>query len=459
MNSEEKGDMQVPHSESSLKWGEGSTSAPESPAGKESDVQLQGFPEGGFAGWATAIGAFLVQFCTYGYSISFGVYQEPRDFYVQTYITNETSSTIAWIGSTNAFLFEICGLLAGRMYDRGYFYHILYGASLLQAFSIFMLSLARPDNYYQVFLAQGIASGCAVGLLYVPSLAVLSHYFDKRRAQVMTFASSGAYLGAVVHPIMLNNTINGQLGFSNGVRASAALISGLLLIASLLMRTRLPPSESRTNFVVAAKKCGRDSAFIFGSLGLSIFVVGFYYPLFYLQLDAVRHSLGNTFSFYSLVIMNTSSFIGQLSSTVLVGYFHVPTVIIMATFCCTVILFGMIGVHTVAGVVVFGVLYGYFAGIFLALWSPVMTLLSPDLSELGVRMGIACAAMVLGPPISGALLTPAYIWWRGAVFNGIAAALGCIMFVIMRRILVRRSKGTSASISEPSTDHARACAS
>lgn len=61
--------------------------------------------------------------------------------------------------------------------------------------------------------------------------------------------------------------------------------------------------------------------------------------------------------------MNAASFIGQLSATVLVGYLRVPTVIIIATFCCTVILFGMIGVHTVAGVVVFGVLYGYFAGI------------------------------------------------------------------------------------------------
>lgn len=119
----------------------------------------------------------------------------------------------------------------------------------------------------KIFLAQGIGSGIAVGLLYVPSMAVLSHYFDRRREQVMTFASSGAYLGAVVHPIMLNNTINGQLGFANGVRASAALVSGLLLIACLLMRTRLPPSESRTNFLVVAKKCGRDSAFIFGCLG------------------------------------------------------------------------------------------------------------------------------------------------------------------------------------------------
>ncbi|OJA11088.1 hypothetical protein AZE42_08769 [Rhizopogon vesiculosus] len=33
------------------------------------------FPEGGLAAWATAIGSFLVIFCTLGYSLSFGVYQ------------------------------------------------------------------------------------------------------------------------------------------------------------------------------------------------------------------------------------------------------------------------------------------------------------------------------------------------------------------------------------------------
>ncbi|KAF8840409.1 MFS general substrate transporter [Paxillus ammoniavirescens] len=402
---------------------------------------LQDSPEGGFTAWATVFGAFLVQFSTYGYSISFGVYQ---DFYAQMYITNETSSTISWIGSTNAFLFEICGLLAGWMYDRGYFYHLLYGASILQAVSLFMLSLAHPNNYYQIFLAQGIGSGCAVGLLYIPSMAVVSHYFNKCREQVMTFVASGAYLGAVVHPIMLNNTINGQLGFACGVRASAGLVSGLLLVACVLMRSRLPPSESRTNFVAATRKCGRDGAFIFGCLGLTICVIGFYYPLFYLQLDSARHGLGRAFSFYSLVIMNTSSFIGQLSSGLLVGYLGVPTVVLIATFCGTALLFGMIGVHTVGGVVAFGVLYGYFAGIFQALWAPVMALLTPDLSELGVRMGVACAAMAIGglvgPPISGALLTDDYIWWRGALFNGITGAVGFSMFVVMRWLLVRRER-------------------
>lgn len=76
----------------------------------------------------------------------------------------------SWIGSLNAFLVISGGLIAGRLYDRGYLcvrssfsticsllnldalhsYHLLYGGSLLLAFSLFMLSLAKPNQYYQV---------------------------------------------------------------------------------------------------------------------------------------------------------------------------------------------------------------------------------------------------------------------------------------------------------------------
>ncbi|OAX37105.1 MFS general substrate transporter [Rhizopogon vinicolor AM-OR11-026] len=415
------------------------------------------YPDGGFSAWATAFGGFLVQFCTYGYTISFGVYQ---DFYSQTYITSESPSTIAWIGSVNAFLFEICGLISGQLYDRGYVQvkvslcrQLVIGASLLQAISLFMLSLAKPDQYYQVFLSQGIGSGCAGGLLYIPSMAVVSQYFCKRRALVMTFVASGACLGAVIHPIMLNNTLNGRLGFANGVRASAGLISGLLLIACFLIRPRLPPSKSSMNFFETANKCARDHAYIFGTAGLTIFAIGFYYPLFYLQLDSTMHGLSQTFSFYSLVIMNASSFIGQLTSGVLVEHFGVPAVLTGSTFVGTVLLFALIGLRTLASVVAIGILYGYSAGIFQALWAPVLAVLSPDPSDLGTRMGISYAFMVvsglliqrvqLGPPISGALLTTDYIWWRGAIFNGIMAAIGCSCFIAMQVVLRRRGRASA----------------
>lgn len=396
------------------------------------------YHEGDFLSVSAAIGAFLVQVCSYGYTTSFGVYQA---YYAQHYLANRSPSAISWIGSTNAFLFDTVGLVSGRLYDLGYFYHLLIGGSLLQAFSLFMLSLAKPGQYYQVFLAQGICSGCASGLLFVPTMAVLSQHFKNHLAPVMSLVMSGSCLGATIHPIMLNYLLNGPLGFSNSVRASAGFISGLLLLACLLMRTRSSPSHSVTSLISAATKCAHDSAYLLGTVGLFFYMLWYYYPLFYLQLDSQSHGVNETFSFYSLVIMNASSLVAQFASGILVRKFRQDTLLIVAGIGCTVLLFSMAWIKTLPGFVVIGVLYGLFSGSALAMWGPIMALLTPDHSELGVRMGISSAIMALGgligSPISGALLTSNYIWWRGAVFTGTMALLGTVAFILMKVQIMR----------------------
>ena len=162
-----------------------------------------------------------------------------------------------------------------------------------------MLSLAQPNQFYQIFLAQGICAGIGAGMLYVPSYAVVGHYFFKKRTLAMSIVASGSSLGAVVHPIMLNNTFD-TLGFGTAVRASAGLVSGMLLLACLLMRTRLPPPERTTPLILALKKFSKDRAYILATIGMTIFTLGFYFPLYYLQLDAYSHNLDETFSFYSV---------------------------------------------------------------------------------------------------------------------------------------------------------------
>ncbi|OJA19839.1 hypothetical protein AZE42_07778 [Rhizopogon vesiculosus] len=44
----------------------------------------------------------------------------------------------------------------------------------------------------------------------------------------------------------------------------------------------------------------------------------------------------------------------------------------------------MIALTDIAYVTVFGVIYGYFSGVYIALMVPLITVLTPDLSELGL---------------------------------------------------------------------------
>ncbi|KAG2049984.1 MFS general substrate transporter [Suillus hirtellus] len=401
-------------------------------------------PEGGFDAWGTVLGSFLTQFCGFGSVSAYGVFQ---DFYTQTYLSNSTPSAIAWIGSVNAFLILSVGIVSGRMVDQGAFYLVMKIGCLLQCFFLFMLSLTKPDGYYQIFLSQGIGLGIAIGLTNVPSIAIVSHHFQRRRAVAMGIVVAGSSLGAILYPVMLNNLINGRLGFANGVRASAALNGGLLFIANLLLRTRLPPQPKAVSYTRVLRNSSRDGAYMCVCVGMAAFEFGYFFIAFYLQLDSTLHGLSQGFSFYSLTIFSSGGLIGRLTVGFVSAYMGIPNTIIGSSLISSAILFSMIGLHSAASVAVIAASYGVFSGGVVAMMGPVISVLTPEISHIGARMGIAFAiagiGSLLGAPICGAFLTSHYIWWKAAIFAGSVATGGCIMFVSMRFIVEMRRKSSS----------------
>ncbi|KAG1768741.1 major facilitator superfamily domain-containing protein [Suillus placidus] len=376
-----------------------------------------GPPDGGFGAWATAFGCFLIQFCGFGYVSSFGVYQ---DFYTRIYLANQSPSAISWIGALTSFLTDNVTLISGPLYDRGWFYQLMIVGSALQSLSLFMLSLAKPDQFYLIFMVQGVLSGIGMGLTYGPCMAVISQHFSKRRTLVMSVVASGSPLGAIIHPIMLNHLLNGTVGFARGVRASAGFVSALLLIACLCMRTRaLSTSKPTTSYSAAVRKCSRDVFFILITAGSTLFQIGFYFPIFYLQLDSIKHGVDVHFSFYSLVIMNAACVIGRCTAGIFAVYTGALNFTIASTVACSALIISMIALSDIASVVVLGLAYGYFSGAYIALMVPLVTVFTPDLSELGARFGI-CFAFT-GGPISGALLSSQYRWWIPSLFSGVSS--------------------------------------
>ncbi|KAJ7729146.1 MFS general substrate transporter [Mycena metata] len=416
---------------------------------EDDEERPEPFPEGGRQAWATVLGAFLIQFCGFGYTTSFGVYQ---DFYVRDYLSQSSSSAISWIGSVNALLVISVGLVGGRLYDRGHFKLLVYGGCFVQSFSIFMLSLCQRQKLYQIFLAQGIGAGLGAGLTYIPSVAVVSHYFRQRRALAMSIVASGSSFGAIIHPIMLNNTLHSRLDFGNSVRASAVLITGLLIVACVLMRPRLPPSANNPPFCKSVRRFGSDTPYVLATIGMATFSVAFYFPLFFLQLDAVTHDLDRTFSFYSLVIMNASSFVGRLTPGFFAHSLGIANMVTAAAGCGSVLILGMIGLSNVASVVVLAILYGYCGGVFITLMPPLVAILTEDLTELGLRMGVSFAIEgiggLIGPPINGALLTAHFLWWRPALFSGVLGLVG-FAFFLSTIFAVRRKESVAKEPESP----------
>ncbi|KAG6861478.1 hypothetical protein C0995_016257 [Termitomyces sp. Mi166 len=114
------------------------------------------------------------------------------------------------------------GVVSGKLFDKGYFRFLVITGSAIFSFSLFMLSLTQPQQYYQVFLAQGVGMGIGLGLTFVPSVSILVIHFEQRRALASGIALSGGSIGAI--------------GFAQGVRATAYLVLGCLVVANGLMR-------------------------------------------------------------------------------------------------------------------------------------------------------------------------------------------------------------------------------
>jgi len=121
---------------------------------------------------------------------TFGVYQT---YYETQQPPLASPSQLSWIGSTQAALLLIVGAVTGPIYDAGYFRELLLCGSFLVVFGHMMLSLCKV--YYQVLLAQAFCIGIGMGMLFVPSVAILSTYFTTKLAFAMGIAASGSSLG------------------------------------------------------------------------------------------------------------------------------------------------------------------------------------------------------------------------------------------------------------------------
>jgi len=296
---------------------------------------------------------------------AFGVYQ---DFYVREFLSDKSSSQISWIGSTQVFLLMGAGLFTGRLFDRGYFYHLVWSGCILTVFSLFMLSLTKQGQYYQVFLAHGVGMGIASGLSFIPAIAVLAHHFSDphERAKMMMIIASGSSVGGLVHPIMLNHLFHDSLGFHNGVRVSAGMNTALLIIALVLMRAKYDHGRGlATDLIpihVAMKKFSKDYVYVLIVTGAMLVVCGIYCPLFYIQLDAIKRGLDSNFSFYTLSILNAASIFGRIVPGLYTRNFGITNMLLLVGVACGILNLSMIAVKTVAGFTIFAILYGFFSG-------------------------------------------------------------------------------------------------
>jgi MFS family permease len=347
-------------------------------------------PDGGLHAWLKVLGGFLIyiniwsacsalcQCCTNilrGFTLSYGAFQA---YYKSNLLASSSPSAISWIGTVQAWLLIVIGVLSGPLFDLGYFRSMLLVGNFLVVFGIMMLSLSK--TYVQVFLSQGLCMGLGAGLLYIPSLALVGIWFDKKRALALGIVMSGIAVGVypyeilsgvieehkadqiaggVVYIIMFDHLLQSS-GFPWAIRSIGfvALAAALLSIPALLSGSKVLATRRKARALFDTTAFHDRLFLVFTCCSFSTFL-GYIVPYFYIPTYA-RERLGtsDSLALYMLVMSVAGSFFGRLVSGFLAQYLGAIVTWGLCTFASGILSFCWISIEKESTFIAFSVLWG-----------------------------------------------------------------------------------------------------
>ncbi|OIW28261.1 putative monocarboxylate permease [Coniochaeta ligniaria NRRL 30616] len=359
-------------------------------------------PDGGLRAWLQILAGHLINCLTWGYTASFGVYQL---YYTTT--LNLPPSQVSWIGSIQIFLTFFVGTVSGRSADAGYAqWTVLLGSTLL-VLGTFLTSVA--STYWQVFLAYGLCTGLGMGILYMPAVAVIGSYWQKRKAMALGMAASGSGTGGIIFPLILQN-LQHQIGFPNAVRVQACIAAFFAIVINILLRPRLPPRKSGP---LVEWSAFREPTYALFTAGMFLIFWALYFCFFYINTFATDPRVGIGLS--DVAAVNLAVVISAIGIPVrpLLGWAAdrhlgaLPTLIVSSAILGAVF-FIWIPVRSVGGLYGWSVSYGLATGATQGIFVGALASLTKEANKMGTRFGMVCSvlafASLAGPPTAGALI-------------------------------------------------------
>lgn len=227
-------------------------------------------PDGGIKAWTQVAMAFLVCTTTWGYVNSFGVF---NTYYPE--LLGESQSTISWVGSIQLWMVFLMSVFSGRALDAGLFHPTLFVGSVIQLIGIFTNSLCK--EFWQLLLAQGLCTGLGSGIIFCPSMGVVTTYFEKKRGLAVAVVSTGNSIGGAVYPVVVRSLLP-KIGFAWTVRVLGFINLACLACALAFMRPRLPP---RTAGPLIEWQAFREVPYACVVCGMMLMLGGLFFTYYY----------------------------------------------------------------------------------------------------------------------------------------------------------------------------------
>ena len=271
--------------------------------------------------------------------------------------------------------------------------------------------------------------------MYFPVISMLNEWFVVKRGLALGIVTAATGVSGAIMPFVLEILLN-KYGYPTTLRAVAAALAILTGPILPVLKGRLPVSHSTT---VAKTDWSFLRKPVFYAFAASVLLqgLGHFFPSLYLPsyINSLRQSPAR--GALILALINLTAVFGQIAF----GYFsdnRIPVQVLLfasplVSAVATFTLWGL--ARSLPPLVVFSLIYGFFAGGYVVLWARMGTYLNADdptvaLTTFGVFAFLKGVGNVLAGPISSVLITQATTLEQYAIgrYEGIIIYTGICMF-------------------------------
>ncbi|KAK8122077.1 hypothetical protein PG984_010747 [Apiospora sp. TS-2023a] len=372
------------------------------------------------------VGCVLVQAPVWGYSQAYGIFQE---YYTSTQTVTGSPSAIASIGTSQTGIMYLMMPLAFSAlikYPRLRRWCSPLGLAVTTSS---LVASAYATTVGQLIATQGVLYAIGCGLLFSPTSLYLDEWFIERKGMAYGVMWAGKSAVGVVMPFMMNAFLQRY-----GMRTTLliwAVVSAVLTIPLLvLLKPRIPLRANATTVQRPLSFAfSKSSYFWMLQIGITLQSLGYLMPQTYIASYAQSLDLPDITGPILLALFQVASVPGSLVFGPLGDRLPVTTVILVSSLGSALAVFLLWGIsQKFAVLVVFCLVYGFFAGGFSSTWSGILQEMKRRDTSLdtglifGMLMGGRGVGFVLSGPISGALLSMSH--WSAASLSGYATRYG-----------------------------------
>ena len=385
-------------------------------------------------GWVAVGCAFVSMFICFGVVYSFGAFFDPMSSEFNT-----SSSATSAVFSITTFIFFTGGILSGMAADRFGPKPVLICGGLAMGFGLYLTS--RVNSLWVGYITYGLGVGVGVACGYVPMLAVVGAWFDRRRTAALGVAVTGVGLGTLVVAPLAAALIN-QYGWRQTyVIFGISSAVGLILCGYLTPR---PPAPTGQQSKMRLRELVKVPAFGYMYFSVFFITLALFVPFVFLASYARARGIEEVAAASLVGIIGGASIAGRLGFGALgdrisrVHLYQSTFMIVALSF-----LIWLFASHSFTLLMVYAVILGSGYGGFIVL-SPAVTVEIFGRVGLGTILGATYTAAgiggLLGPTLSGYLIDKTASFSAAIIAAMLFALCGFMLLIPVERFLKKRKQ-------------------